>query len=214
MICKCPRGANLPIVPKQNCPVNFGQIQRAAFQRLYKSDGTKNQMTLPELKATWEELLTSYDDSLVVLTPILYSPTMTAGDVLTSGGGNDSPDGIEEVEGYNPTTFTATVKKANQKEVIKPLKDLMCEEIGVVLFDGWGQMRLIDTGDVDTEGNPYYEFIPITAFGVSDVTSGIFGASDFNTIQWSFYPNWSDNTVILKASDFFPVRDLIPVVEN
>ena len=42
MICKCPAGTALPDIPVSNCPEGFGQIQKVAFQRLYKSTGEKN----------------------------------------------------------------------------------------------------------------------------------------------------------------------------
>lgn len=41
MICKCPAGTALPDIPVSNCPESFGQIQKVAFQRLYKNTGEK-----------------------------------------------------------------------------------------------------------------------------------------------------------------------------
>lgn len=32
----------MPDIPVSNCPESFGQIQKVAFQRLYKSTGEKN----------------------------------------------------------------------------------------------------------------------------------------------------------------------------
>ena len=41
-ICKCPAAAALPNIPNFTCAESFGQIQKVAFQRLYKSTGEKN----------------------------------------------------------------------------------------------------------------------------------------------------------------------------
>lgn len=40
-ICKCPAAAALPNIPNFTCAESFGQIQKVAFQRLYKSTGEK-----------------------------------------------------------------------------------------------------------------------------------------------------------------------------
>lgn len=44
-ICKCPAAAALPNIPNFTCAEGFGQIQKVAFQRLYKSTGGKNSFT-------------------------------------------------------------------------------------------------------------------------------------------------------------------------
>lgn len=40
-ICKCPAATALPNIPNFTCAESFGQIQKVAFQRLYKSTGEK-----------------------------------------------------------------------------------------------------------------------------------------------------------------------------
>lgn len=42
MICECPAAAAIPTIPVANCVESFGQIQKVAFQRLVKENGTKN----------------------------------------------------------------------------------------------------------------------------------------------------------------------------
>ena len=52
-ICKCP-AASLPNIPNFTCAESFGQIQKVAFQRLYKNTGGRNSFTTAagiELKA-------------------------------------------------------------------------------------------------------------------------------------------------------------------
>ena len=41
MICKCPAGTALPDVPAIKCSESLGQVQKVAFQRLMKDDGSK-----------------------------------------------------------------------------------------------------------------------------------------------------------------------------
>lgn len=41
--CKCPAAASLPDIPAVKCAESFGQIQKVAFQRLTKDDGSKKQ---------------------------------------------------------------------------------------------------------------------------------------------------------------------------
>ena len=43
--CKCPAAASLPNIPAVKCAESFGQIQKVAFQRLTKDDGSKNSFT-------------------------------------------------------------------------------------------------------------------------------------------------------------------------
>ena len=43
--CKCPAAASLETIPAVVCTESFGQIQKVAFQRLTKDDGSKNSFT-------------------------------------------------------------------------------------------------------------------------------------------------------------------------
>lgn len=210
MICKCPRGAALPDIPAVTCPESFGQIQKVAFVRLYKTDGTKNKFVTEsdiKLKASWTPLLTAADDTKVIISPYIQAPTAEAGAARTFGGGNDTLGGIEEIIGREATPFTGVIRKAPQT-VIKALKDLQCESIGVYLFDENGAIGAI--GDATTAGT-YYP-IPIRSFFVGDKTLGGFEAPDSNAIQWSFLPNWSDDLKLLAPTDFNPLTDLVASV--
>ena len=206
MICKCPRGAALPDIPAVTCPESFGQIQKVAFVRLYKTDGTKNKFVTAsdiKLKASWTPLLTAADDTKVIISPYIQAPTAEAGAARTFGGGNDTLGGIEEIIGREATPFTGVIRKAPQT-VIKALKDLQCESIGVYLFDENGAIGAIAG---TTEGD--YFPIPIRSFFVGDKTLGGFEAPDSNAIQWSFLPNWSDDLKLIAPTDFNPLTDLV-----
>lgn len=145
MICKCPAGASLPDVPAITCSESFGQVQKVAFQRLMKDDGSKNSFTSEKAitaLASWTPLLSAGDSTKVVVSPYIQAPTAEAGAARTFGGGNETLGGVEEIIGREPTPFTGVIRKAPQ-EVIKALKEMQCESLGdnlgIFIFDETAQ---------------------------------------------------------------------------
>lgn len=210
MICKCPAGTALPDIPVSNCPESFGQIQKVAFQRLYKSTGEKNSFKTDagiEKKASWTPLLSADDDTKIVISPYIQAPTAEAGAARTFGGGNETLGGVEEIVGRELTPFTGVMRKLPQK-IIKALKELQCESwgdnLGVYLFDENGAIGAIQDAKTATTHYP----IPIRSLFIGDKTLGGYEAPDSNNIQWAFLPNWSDDLVIIVPEDFNPLTDL------
>lgn len=210
MICKCPAGTALPDIPVNNCPESFGQIQKVAFQRLYKSTGEKNSFKTDagiEKKASWTPLLEADDDTKIVISPYIQAPTAEAGAARTFGGGNETLGGVEEIVGREPTPFTGVMRKLSQK-IIKALKELQCESwgdnLGVYLFDENGAIGAIQDAKTATTHYP----IPIRSLFIGDKTLGGYEAPDSNNIQWAFLPNWSDDLAIIVPEDFNPLTDL------
>lgn len=210
MICKCPAGTALPNIPVSNCPESFGQIQKVAFQRLYKSIGEKNSFNTDtgiEKKASWTALLSANDDTKIVISPYIQAPTAEAGAARTFGGGNETLGGVEEIVGREPTPFTGVMRKLPQK-IIKALKELQCESwgdnLGVYLFDENGVIGAIQDAKTATTHYP----IPIRSLFIGDKTLGGYEAPDSNNIQWVFLPNWSDDLAIIVPEDFNPLTDL------
>lgn len=210
MICKCPAGTALPDIPVSNCPESFGQIQKVAFQRLYKSTGEINSFKTDagiEKKASWTSLLSADDDTKIVISPYIQAPTAEAGAARTFGGGNETLGGIEEIVGREPTPFTGVMRKLPQK-IIKALKQLQCESrgdnLGVYLFDENGAIGAIQDAKTATTHYP----IPIRSLFIGDKTLGGYEAPDSNNIQWVFLPNWSDDLAIIVPEDFNPLTDL------
>lgn len=209
MICKCPAGASIPDIPAPNCPESLGQLQKVAFQRLLKDDGTRNSFTgtaqITAL-ASWTALLSADDSTKVVISPYIQAPETEPGAARTTGGGNDTPDGIEIVLGREATAFTGAIRRTPQA-VIKALKDLQCESwadnLGVYLFDGDGAIGCLQDPDTATT---YYP-IPIRSLFVGDKSLGGLENVDSNAIQWSFLPNWSDDFTLVRP-DFNPLTDL------
>ena len=215
MICECPAAAAIPTIPVANCVESFGQIQKVAFQRLVKENGTKNAFdSAAEPKndinvlASWTGFISANDSTKIAISPYIQAPTAEGGAPRTYGGGNDTLGGVEEIIGREVTPFTGVIRKSPQN-IIKALKELQCESwadnLGVFLFDENGAIGAIKDTAVATKFYP----IPIRALFIGDKTLGGLEAPDSNAIQWSFLPNWSDDLVII-APEFNPLTDLKP----
>lgn len=215
MICKCPTAAAILTIPVANCVESFGQIQKVAFQRLVKEDGTKNAFdSAAEPKkdikalASWAAFISAKDSTKIAISPYIQAPTAEGGAPRTYGGGNDTLGGVEEIIGREVTPFTGVIRKSPQY-IIRALKGLQCESwadnLGVFLFDENGAIGAIKDKAVETKFYP----IPIRALFIGDKTLGGLEAPDSNAIQWSFLPNWSDDLVVI-APGFNPLTDLKP----
>lgn len=212
LICQCPAAAAITTIPNVSCPENFGQIQKVAFQRLVKADGTKNSFTSSAsilLKASWTALLAATDGSKIVVSPYINAPADSGGDARMTSGGNDDLGGIPEVLGGNPVEFTGSLRSVPQS-VIKAMKPLMCEanagNLGVFLFDENGKIEALQD---PTTATTYYP-IPIRALFIGSKIHGNFDAKDSNAISWYYVDNYSDQLVIVAPTDFNPLTDLIP----
>ena len=216
LVCQCPAASALTTIPNVACSENFGQIQKVAFQRLRKADGTRNAFTSSAsilLKASWTALLAAADGSKVVVSPYINAPADSGGDARMSSGGNDDLGGIAEVLGGNPVQFDGQIRSVPQS-VIKIMKELQCEanagNLGVFLFDENGNIQCVveSTGTNPVVTN-YYP-IPIRALFVGSLIHGNFDAKDSNAISWQYPDNYSDDLTIVKPTDFNPLTDLVP----
>lgn len=209
--CKCPAAASLETIPVVVCTENFGQIQKVAFQRLTKDDGTKNSFTAQAAitaLASWTPKLSADDSTKIVVSPYIQAPTNEPGAARTFGGGNETLGGVEEIIGREPSPFTGAMRKIPQS-VIKAMKSLQCESwadnLGVFLFDENGNIEAIQD---ETTESTYYP-IPIRSLFIGDKAHGGLEAPDSNAISWSFLPNYSDDLVIITP-EFNPLTDLKP----
>lgn len=212
LICQCPAAAAIPTIPNVTCPENFGQIQKVAFQRLRKADGTRNSFTTQAsilLKASWTAQLAAADGGKIVVSPYINAPADSGGDARMTSGGNDDLGGVPQVLGGNPVQFDGSMRSVPQS-VIKAMKELQCEanagNLGVFLFDENGKIEAIE--DAATEGT-YYP-IPIRALFIGSKIHGNFDAKDSNAISWQYPDNYSDDLVIVTPTDFNPLTDLVP----
>lgn len=212
LICQCPAAAAITTIPNVTCPENFGQIQKVAFQRLRKADGTRNSFTNTAsilLKASWTAQLSAVDGGKIVISPYINAPADSGGDARMTSGGNDDLGGVAQVLGGNPVQFDGSLRSVPQS-VIKAMKELQCEanagNLGVFLFDENGKIEAVK--DAATDGT-YYP-IPIRALFIGSKIHGNFDAKDSNAISWQYPDNYSDDLVIVTPTDFNPLTDLVP----
>ena len=212
LICQCPAAAAITTIPNVTCPENFGQIQKVAFQRLRKADGTRNSFSETAsilLKASWTAQLSAADGGKIVISPYINAPADSGGDARMTSGGNDDLGGVAQVLGGNPVQFDGQMRSVPQS-VIKAMKALQCEanvgNLGVFLFDENGKIEAIKDGINDDQ---YYP-IPIRGLFIGSKIHGNYDAKDSNAISWQYPDNYSDDLVIITPTDFNPLTDLIP----
>lgn len=205
MDCNCPAPTSLTEIIAEVCGVDLKQIQRLAFQRVGDSfdTGATTPTDILSLSA-WQSKMTATDDTKIVVTPIIGAdPTIEAGEPITTGGGDNSTlNGVEEVEGVNPSSFSCMFKSLSSK-VEKALKALICERnLVVYLFLQGGRMAVVQI-TVDAK----YEGFPIQSIFVSDRNNAGFGTRDTVSLSFELSAGWSDDLVILKPN-FNPITDL------
>jgi hypothetical protein len=203
--CSCPAGTAIASVPNASCPQDFGQIQKIIFQRIFSTGTTKNSMTEANAKllATWTALFSATAGTKMVITPYVEAPAADGGDAITFGGGNDTVGGVTKVIGRNPVNMTFALRQIDQS-IAKALKALMCENVGVYLINGDGQIM----GISDHATTPKFFPIPITSLFVGDLRLNGLDTPDENALSFSFQPNWSDDAVVITPTDFNPLTDL------
>lgn len=215
--CGCPAGEHIADLDIVECKESMGQIQKVAFQRVYKTAGTLNSVADPTKKASFAALFSAADGTKMTISPYIQGPTSEPGAARTFGGGNQTLGGIEITIGREPTTFSATIYQESQKTIAQ-MKQYMCENVGVWLIDENGNIGCLadDVNETSSGGELHtkaYYPIPIGKLFVGDKKLGGFEEPDSNTIEWSFFPNWSDKFCIIKREtlDFNPLTDWVNV---
>ena len=217
-LCACPAATALTTIPAATCAESFGQIQKVAFMRLKKADGTVNSFvdgsgTGIDKKAAWTAKMALTDGGKAVISPYIQAPTQDGGDARTFGGGNETLGGVEMVIGRNPMNFSGVMRGVPQS-IIKVMKSLQCEaqgdNLGVILFDENGNIEAIKKVTSGTPDTVEYLPIPIRSLFIGDKVHGGLEAPDNNAISWKFLPNYSDDLGIVQPDDFNPLTDLVP----
>lgn len=207
--CKCPKATELTDIPTQDCDVDLEQLQKFGFQRDgFMFDATAVAPATPTditKKADWLTLKTATDETKVVFTPLIGGdPIITAGEPILNGGGDNSTlNGVEELQGTNPSTFTG-VFKSLASNVKTALVDLECEKNLVVYFVN--QNGKIIANQV-AEGQ--YTGFPVQGFHITDRNNNGFGTKDTFAVRFTLPARWDANLVILDPENGFrPLVDL------
>lgn len=207
----CPPTSEIQDIDAQSCLEDFGQMQKAAFQRQYSAPGTKNAFVTASnsilVKASWDAFIAASDATKLQVTPYIENPVTEAGGSRTVGGGNATLGGTNKVIGSEATQNDYYLNAYNQG-IIEQLKKYMQEfSLGVYLFNEHGQIGCL----VDDRTTPttYYP-IPIAprTFFVGDKKLSGLEEEDRNMLSWQYLANWSDKFVILNPTDFNPLTDL------
>lgn len=201
--CNCPLPTAIGDITSQDCPVNFSQIQKIILQR----EGFVFTGTTPNdinLLSDWQTLFTATDDTKAQITPFIYNPVITAGEPVTNGGGdNTTLNGVEELVGVNPSSFTSELRSINAT-VERELKKFVCETKLVAYFiNKNGKIICKETA----EGSSEYTGIPIQNLFVGDRTVNGLNTKDINAFNFSLAEGWS-NLVSLQIPAFNPLTEL------
>lgn len=186
-------------MPNMKCEVKFGQIQKVAFQRIGQSFTRDEILT----KAGWNAFVTALDESKIVITPFVESPTSDGGDEKTFGSGNQVLDGIEIIMGINPVKMTFALRHYPQT-IIEALKHLtQFRDLGVYFFTGDGRIIALKDDNL-------YKPVPIRSFFVGDLLFGGLTQPDRNQMSFYFKANYSDHLVLLQP-EFNPTNELLNI---
>jgi len=205
MDCNCPSPTALTDIPAQDCGVNLKQIQRVAFQRIGSQFGTGAQPDANSILtlADWQALIAANDSTKIVITPLIgANPTIAPGDAITNGGGDNSTlNGVEEVEGVNPSAFSCEFKELSS-EIEKAMKTIMCEKgLVVYLILQGGKIAVVK---IDADNHKGFE---IQSPFISDRGNQGFATKDTHTMSFSMKAGWSEDLIILKPT-FNPLTEI------
>lgn len=199
--CNCPNPTSLTDISASNCPFHLGQIQGIIPQRRGDKFDAVNTI---DVLASWTTKLGAVDNTKVVKMPIISgNPIITPGGAITSGGGDNSTlNGIEEVNGTNPSVFTAEFRGLTPAQATE-IKLLNCEKQLAMYF-----IVEADKFLVKDLGAGEYGPIPIDAFHLDDRMNEGFGTQDKHMVRFSLKAGWESDVVLVSATDFSPLNDL------
>lgn len=202
--CACPQSTSLTEIPVQDCSVNMKQIQRLAFQRGTNQFGTNATIPNDILQlADWQDLMIATDSTKIVVTPrIGGNPVITAGEAITNGGGDNSTlNGIEEVDGINPSVFECEFREISSETEVG-IKNLMCERnLTVYFFLQGGKIGVLKIDDTNYKGFKAESLVLL------DRNNTGLNTKDMHKMSFSLLAGWSEKLVILTPN-FNPTLDL------
>ncbi|HET8839738.1 MAG TPA: hypothetical protein VFM82_12180 [Flavobacteriaceae bacterium] len=202
MICNCPNTEPLATIPTEACDFNLEQIQKMGVQK--RGNAFDAEAAVPTditLKADWDTMIAAEDDTKIVITPFVRNLIIEPGEFITTGGGDNSTlNGVQEMEGKNPSLVTGQFKSLTPAQE-KALKQLECSDVDIFFFNGEGRIIAQATG---TKKSGF----KAEAFGIKDRRNAGFGTKDTFDFQFSLKPGWSEDLVKEVPTDFNPLYDL------
>lgn len=204
--CKCPQGSELADIPEQDCKVDFEQLQKFIFQREgyeWDAGATPTPMDITK-KADWLTLKAATGNTKVVVTPLIGGdPVITPGEPILNGGGDNSTlNGVEELQGTNPSTFTG-VFKSLASDVKTAMVDLECENLVVYPINQNGKIIAKKTG------TGKYVGIPVQGFHIGDRSNQGFGTKDTFAVRFTLPARWDNDVELIEPEvGFRPLVDL------
>lgn len=219
MNCNCPDDGILVDIDPSDCPFDLKQIQRLAFATKGKviwnsantdpvppatGDGVPQVDSRVDTLADWQLRRSAVDNTKIIVTPLIGGDPMIApGEAITEGGGdNTTLNGVAEVTGKNPSTFTATWKSITPEQETS-FQAISCKTTEVYFFN--------EDGDIVCEkipGTDHHKGIDMQSYFFSDRQNDGFGTKDRHTMSFSLKKNWSNNIVKVKPADFNPLYDI------
>ena len=202
--CNCPEPNSLTPIETENCRVDLKQVQRYAFQRdgyQFNASGTTPNPILD--LSSWQAFMTATDNSTIVVTPLIGAdPVIEAGDKIATGGGDNSTlNGVEELEGVNPSNASCMFKSLSSK-VEAQIKKLMCEKsLTVYLFLQGGKIACTKVSADVAKG-----LICQSVF-LSDRNNAGYGTRDTFKFSFAMPAAWSENLEIYSPT-FNPLTQL------
>lgn len=194
MATTCARPAALSNVSKQDCAIDFGQLQRSALQRL----GTPFE-TEAEMKdlANWTPLKTALDSSKIVLTPFHPGFVIPASEPsFVNEGDNNSLNGMGKYTGLNAVKPTgryvgleSAIWEQMQQFSSESAAELGIERLGIYLFNERGQILHKNLGP-----------IPLANFYVADPGSEGFKAETIVPFGFTLQGGWYKGVQLLTPS--------------
>ncbi len=213
MACSCPKPTALTVIPSTTCPEELGQIQRfilvrAGFVRFDTVDPTSSKQipasiqgvgNLPSVLAPWTILLAETDDDKVIVTPLLGGDsTITPGDQITFGGGDNSTlNGEVYHVAFNPAQGAARFDSLTAEQTAA-MKLLVCEDLEIFLVNDDGDI----IGERDTVDTDLFHGFKATNVNLGGRNVQGFGTRDSNTFAFQLADDWDTKFEKVTPTDF------------
>ena len=206
LLCQtCPKPAAIPDIDDYDCPINFDQIVKMAFQRR-DQNSFANLADLQDL-AVWTPLLTAVDDTKIQVTPFFSNFVLPASEPNESGGNdNTTVNGIPEFLGMSFVAPTGQFK-GMPDTIAAQLALYTCEslsEVGITDLVAYFFTRDGKIIHFDLLGFDIYNFY------IAAVASEGFQAKNIHNFGFKMLGTWSyfQNQAVLTTPNFNPLTDL------